>query len=177
MIHYRKSLISLLVLSLVIASGCFLLSAQMTIVYEVGSGDASADNTVYSYDVDLNDNDDYEEHGDKIKSVEAFGFKVTVSNLTAISANAEGYLSFTDLGSPTVNTIQTQATRIFSGIPLQPNETRVITYEESQKYLERIDVIDEAVKEGIVWFYTITDIGTAVEYQDFVLVMTVNLEA
>ena len=177
MTHYRRSLLSLLVLSLVIFGGCFLLSAQMTIVYDVGTGDASADNTVYSYDVDLNENDDYEEHGDKIKSVEAFGFQVTVTNMTGSTANAEGYLSFTDLGSPTADEIQTQATRIFSGIPLRPNETRIITYEESQKYLERIDVIDEAVKEGIVWFYAITNIGTAVEYEDFVLVMTVNLEA
>ncbi len=90
--------------------------------------------------------------------------------------NAEGYISFTGLDSPTVEDIQTQASRIFSGIPLQPNETRTIRYEESQKYLERLDVIDQAVKEGIVWFYAITEQGDRVEYMDLVLVMTVNLE-
>jgi hypothetical protein len=149
----------------------------MTIVHDFGDGVGSADQTVYTYHVDLNDNDDYREHNDKIKSVEAFGFKVEVANLTGSTANAEGYLSFSELDSPTVDDIQTQATRIFSGIPLQPNETRPITYEESQNYLERLDVIDEAVKEGVVWFYAVTEEGTQIEYTALVLVITVNLEA
>jgi hypothetical protein len=149
----------------------------MTIVHDFGDGVGSAGQTVYTYHVDLNDNDDYREHNDKIKSVEAFGFKVEVANLTGSTSNAEGYLSFLELDSPTVDDIQTQATRIFSGIPLQPNETRAITYEESQDYLERLDVIDEAVKEGVVWFYAITEEGTQIEYTALVLVITVNLEA
>jgi len=178
MIRYGRPLLGLAVLSLVLFfGGCFLLSAQMTIVHPFGDGTGSADQTVYTYIVDLNDNDDYEEHHDKIKSVEAFGFKVVVTNLTASTADAEGYISFTELDSPTVEDIQTQASRIFSGIPLQPNETRTIKYEESQKYLERLDVIDQAVKEGVVWFYAITEHGTQIEYMDLVLVMTVNLEA
>jgi hypothetical protein len=176
-VRHTRTLLGLAVISSALVGGCFLLSAQMTIVHDFGDGIGSADQNVYTYHVDLNDNDDYREHHDKIKSVEAFGFKVEVSNLIGSTANAEGYLSFFELNSPTVEEIQTQATRIFSGIPLQPNETRAITYEESQNYLERLDVIDEAVKEGVFWFYAITEQGTEVEYTALVLVITVNLEA
>jgi hypothetical protein len=175
--RYTKLVLGLLVPSIGLVGGCFLLSAQMTIVQDFGNGEGSADQTVYTYYVDLNDNADYREHGDKIRSVEAFGFKVVVSNLGDIDANAEGYLSFVELDSPTVESIPTEATRIFSGIPLAPNETRTITYEDSQNYLERIDVIDEAVKEGTVWFYAITQEGTRVDYAGLVLVITVNLQA
>jgi hypothetical protein len=175
--RYTKLVLGVLISSIGLAGGCFLLSAQMTIVQDYGDGEGSADQTVYTYFVDLNDNADYREHGDKIKSVEAFGFKVIVENLGDIAANAEGYLSLVELDSPTVESIPTEATRIFSGIPLAPNETRTITYEDSQDYLERIDVIDEAVKDGVAWFYAITQEGSRVDYTGLVLVITVNLQA
>jgi len=152
----HKMFSGLALLSLALVGGCFLVSAQMTIVYKAGDGAGTANQTVYSYYVDLNDNDDYEEHHDKIKNVEAFGFDVTITNQTGSTANAEGYISFSELATPSVAGIQAQATRVFSGIPLQPDEIRTITYDDSQAYIERIDVIDEAIKEGIAWFYVIT---------------------
>ncbi|MBN1424135.1 hypothetical protein JXA88_06230 [Candidatus Fermentibacteria bacterium] len=160
-----------------LCGGCFLISAQMTIVYKAGDGFGTADQSVYSYHVDLNDNSDYREHNDKIKNVEAFGFDVTVANLTGSPANGEGYISFSEIVSPTVANIQAQATRVFSGIPLEPGETRTITYDESQRYIDRIDVLDEAIKQGIVWFYVITDQGIRISSTGLTLVMTVNLQA
>lgn len=177
MLRHRVFLPGVALAALTILGGCFLISAQMTIVYKPGDGIGTANQTVYSYHVDLNDNDDYEEHHDKIKNVEAFGFDVTVSNLTGTAAHAEGYISFTPLGSASVASIQAQATRVFSGIPLQPSETRAITYDDSQRYIERIDVIDRAIKEGIAWFYVITDQGIRISSTGLTLVMTVNLEA
>ncbi|MCU0613269.1 MAG: hypothetical protein MUE60_15975 [Candidatus Eisenbacteria bacterium] len=173
----HKVFAGLVLLSLTLLGGCFLVSAQMTIVYKAGDGAGMANQTVYSYHVDLNDNDDYEEHHDKIKNVEAFGFDVTITNQTANTASAEGYISFSEVVSPSVENIRTQATQVFSGIPLQPNETRAITYDDSQRYIERIDVIDEAIREGIVWFYVITDQGIRISSTGLTLVMTVNLEA
>ncbi len=159
-----------------LCGGCFLLSTQMTIVYNGGDGTVTIDRSIYSYHIDLNNNIDYRDHKDKIKNVEAFGFDVTVANLSDVTAHAEGYISFSEIHSPTPSRIQTQGTRVFSGVPLGPNENRRITYEDSQRYIDRIDVIDEAVKLGIVWFSLITDQGIRLLATNLTLVMTVNLQ-
>ncbi|MBM3321664.1 MAG: hypothetical protein FJY73_13460, partial [Candidatus Eisenbacteria bacterium] len=81
-----------------------------------------------------------------------------------------------DLGlSPSIATIKAQATPIVQNANLGTGETRTITFEESQDYITNLDAIEEVVLEGVFYLYGITDIGTAVEYETFIVVASINV--
>ncbi|MFH1680795.1 MAG: hypothetical protein ABIH26_09140 [Candidatus Eisenbacteria bacterium] len=169
----RGLLLGLLLLALG-AAGC-LISGQLILVQVFGDGTANAENTVHFISVDLNDNSKYNDHKDKLKSLEAFGFYVTVTNLGGGEAQGEMYLSLANLGlSPSIATIKAQGTPIIVNANLGGGEARTITFEESQDYITNFDKIEEAVLEGVFYLYGITDIGTAVEYDDFIVVAVIN---
>ncbi len=177
----RLKWILLAALSLVlIGLGCTLVSGQITLVENYGSDIGSVDGTVNRIAVDLTDNEDYNDHKDEIKSVEAFGFVVEVENLTGGEATGEGYLSLTDLGlTPSAELLDSVATKIFSNValPLAAGETRTVTFEESQDYVQGLDAIDAAVKEGVFYLYGVTSVPSVrVSYIDFTAIMTLNVE-
>lgn len=160
-----------------LAAACSLVSGQVTFTQDFGSDIEHADQTVYLITCDLSDNEDYQDHKDEIKSVEAFGFFVTVQNLGADEAQGEMWLSFEDLGtSPSIAAIQASAKQIVGNANLGVGEVRTIDYDESQAYIMNLAEIDKAVKEGVFYLYGITDLGTEVSYTDLNIVITVNVE-
>ncbi|MBM3321527.1 MAG: hypothetical protein FJY73_12715 [Candidatus Eisenbacteria bacterium] len=162
-------------LAALFAAGC-LVSGQLILVQVFGDGESSADKTVHRISVDLNGNEDYDEHKDKLQSLEYFGFFVTVTNEGPGEAKGAMYLSLVDLGvSPSIATIKAQATPIIENANLGAGETRTITFEESQDYITNLDAIEEAVLEGVFYLYGITDLGTAVEYENFIVVASINV--
>ncbi len=172
----RNALKAVLPLLLVAAgAGCLLVSGQITIVQDFGSDLATSELNVYELFVDLNDNSDYEEHKDKIKSLETIGFVVAITNLGSMQAKGEGYLSLTKLDVVTPAAVRAGATRIlFVDDPIEWGETRNITFEDSQAYIENFDKIEEAIKDGSIYFYGITDTGQNVKYENMKLIATVN---
>ena len=172
----RNSMKAVLPLLLVAAgAGCLLVSGQITIVQNFGSDLATSDLNVYELFVDLNDNSDYEEHKDKIKSLETIGFVVAITNLGNASARGEGYLSLSKIANVTPAGVRAAATRIlYVDDPIAPGEKREITFEDSQGYIENFDKIEEAIKDGSIYFYGITDIGQEVMYENLKLIATVN---
>ncbi len=160
-----------------LAAACSLVSGQITFTQDFGSGTASADKTVHYIACDLSENEDYQDHKDEIKSVEAFGFFLTVENIGADEAKGEMWLSFEDLGlTPSIATIKAEAVRIVGNANLGTGEVRTIDFDESQAYVENLDDIETAVKEGVFYLYGITDLGSQVEYTDLNVVITVNVE-
>jgi hypothetical protein len=164
-------------LAALVAAACSLVSGQITFTQDFGSGLASPDKTVHFIACDLSDNEDYQDHKDQIKSVEAFGFFVTVQNLGDDEAKGELWLSMESLGeTPTIAAIQAGATQIVGNANLGTGETRTINFEESQAYIMNLDAIEEAVQEGTFYLYGITSMGSQVEYTDLNVVITVNVE-
>jgi hypothetical protein len=160
-----------------LAAACSLVSGQITFTQDFGSDIESANQTVYKISCDLSDNEDYQDHKDEIKSVEAFGFFVTVKNLGDDAAEGEMWLSFDDLGeAPSIATIKASAKQIVGNANLGVGEERTIDFDESQAYIMNLSEIDKAVKDGVFYLYGITDLGTEVEYKDLNIVITVNVE-
>jgi hypothetical protein len=173
--------VSFPILILAIAVGCNLISGQITIVHPFDDDTGVADTPVYALSMDLNDNEDYKEHGDKIKSLEAFGFVVEITNRGNMPAKGEGYLSLVDIGDmadhpDSVAADPNTTLVVFVKDPLAPGATRNITFEESQDYIEGFDKIEEAIMNGKFYFYGITDIGQDVRWEDLKLVATLNVE-
>jgi len=161
-------------------AGCLLVSGQITIVQEFDDDSGSAASQVYYLSVDLNENEDYKDHKDKIKSLEAFGFLVEITNAGNIPAGGEGYISLspiTPLPTDRNAILNANIPRIFYvSDPLDPGETRTITFEKSQDYIENFDAIDKAIKDGEIYLYGVTDQNTMVKYEDFKLIATINVE-
>lgn len=161
-------------------AGCLLVSGQITIVQEFDDDSGAAASQVYYLSVDLNENDDYADHKDKIKSLEAFGFVVKITNGGNIAARGEGYLSLspiTPLPTDRDDILAAKIPRIFYvSDPIDPGEFRNITFEMSQDYIENFDDIDEAIKDGEIYLYGVTDQNTLVKYEDFKLIATINVE-
>jgi len=176
----RKLLaLSLPIFLLAGVTGCLLVSGQITIVQPFQDDTGVADVNVYPLFVDLTENEDYEKHQDKIKSLEAFGFVVTVWNLGNMAAQGEGYLATEQLlPVPTSRDAlvgDTTVTRVlFVDEPIAPGDSLAITFEMSQDYIENFDVIEDAIKDGQIYFYGVTDIGQHVKYSGLKLVATIN---
>jgi len=161
------------------AAGCLLVSGQITIVQDFGDDLATATTNVYELFVDLTQNQDYRDHQEEIKSLEAIGFVVDITNNGNMDAKGEGWLSLEPLGAAvlTPESIRTdaRATRIlYVSDPISPGVTRSITFEDSQAYIENFDKIEEAIQEGTIYFYGITDIGQSVAWEDLKLIATIN---
>ncbi len=178
--RFSRRLIPALPLPLLaLIGGCFMVSGQITFVHNFGDGLATQGQTVGMFGLDLNTIKDYRDHKDKIKSVEAVGFQVEVTNRHAtLPATAEGYLSMEDLEEPTVAEVQQQGVRIFSAAadPVAPLTTRVIDFEESQAYMENFGAVQDAVRQGVFYVYLVAADGTEIEYKSLTLVVTINAE-
>ncbi len=168
------------ILLLALGTGCLLVSGQITVVQEFVDDNVTAGANVYPLHVDLNDNSDYEEHGDKIKSLEAFGFVVRVWNQGNMEARGEGYIVIGEDIDPQLNSraalvASSKATRILNvHDPIAPGGYLDITFEMSQDYIENFDTIEDAILDGEISFYGVTDIGQTVKYEDLKLIATIN---
>ena len=96
-----------------------------------------------------------------------------------LACSDDGALSLEPLGAAglTPESIRTdaRATRIlYVSDPISPGVTRSITFEDSQAYIENFDKIEEAIQEGTIYFYGITDIGQSVAWEDLKLIATIN---
>ena len=167
-------------LFILLGADCMLLSGQITIVQTFDDDSGTAETEVYSMSVDLNENEDYEEHGDKIESLETIGFVVEVTNLGDTPAHGEGYLGTTavsgiELSPDDVKNDPNMMRIIYVDDPIAPGETREITFEDSQGYIENFDWIEQAILEGTIYFYGITDIGQNVQWQGLSMVASLNV--
>ena len=172
---------SLPLLLAVLGAGCMLVSGQITVVQGFDPGTGSTTVEVNYLEVDLNENEDYADHKDKIASLETIGFVVHVTNLGADSASGEGYLGIDPVpgtaltpddvkNSPKVKRI------LFIDDPIAPGETREISFEDSQAYIENFDWMEEAIKDGNIHFYGITDIGEEAAWDSLKIIATINVE-
>ncbi len=132
--------------------------------------------TIHTFHVDLTENDEYREHKDNIESLEAIGIEVKLGNLTATDV-VEGYISSALLDTTSADSIKTgtMVLRAAAGY-VDPDGTRVIDFEESQAYFYNFDAIEDAVRQGTFYFYTIGRDRTQIEYEDLTLVITLNVE-
>ncbi|MFH1276787.1 MAG: hypothetical protein ABIK65_00180 [Candidatus Eisenbacteria bacterium] len=166
-------------LLLALGAGCMLISGQITIVQKFDDDTDVSDQKIYALSVDLNENSDYKDHKDKIKSLEAIGFVVKVWNHGNLEGKGQGYLSLVPidiLGMEPEDIADHPDTYLILDIkdPIPPGGFRDITFEDSQKYITNFDMIEEAIKEGSIYFFGITDIGQIVEWEDLKLIATVN---
>lgn len=152
-----KHLIALALVVVLTAStnGC-LLSGQIVIIETISTGETS-DTAVNKYLVDLNENDDYAEHGDKIKSVDGIAIVAAIRNNLSTSAKATVYVS-NDETLNTVSEVEANADLVFIS-PTVPGDSNLnIGWMEGISHMvDAQPIIDEILGDGIFWVYAIAD--------------------
>lgn len=167
---FSKSVAALAVLGFAAAvSGC-LISA--TKVFTLALPDVPIIGGVFTRTpVNLNEDSTYEEHRDKIRLIDRFGFTCDVVNNSSENVTVSVYFS-TDpgLGDPEV---ATQATPLFLNFAVSANSTRHISYDESLDLLQNFAALQQVVDAGQFTFYsTAPQTGANITIRNPVLIVT-----
>jgi hypothetical protein len=168
----------LLVMLLLVAGpvGCLLVSGQIVVVVKIAEVVATTEQEIDSVEVDLTQNDDYNEHKDELKSVEEVLFQMTVRNNTSsplrarIYASAEGNLQ-------SIPEIVGQGFLVLETPELQPLEERFIPFDDSAGYLHNIDALKDLALKGHFFLYMISEATPFdLTMEDVVIVVTLTFE-
>jgi hypothetical protein len=148
--------ITLAAATALIFGGC-LLTGQITVFQSIDVG--AATNTVITpVSVDLNEESDYTDHKDDIKSVDGISVVAVVQNNLPSPARVKLYLS-NDNSLNTVAEVEDQATLVFVSPTVPASGMLNIGWADGFQYIENEDaVIDEVLGDGIFTIYTIADV-------------------
>jgi len=148
---YPAFLAAALALSLVM-SGC-ILSGQF-IVLIAGTSTIHSTDTVLDYvEVDLTDNETWNDHQDEIQGIVDIKFECQFENNLSSPADGELWIS-TELYT-TVTQVRDNATLVLSGLALEGDEVRDVSFSESSDYIENLDTVLDLLESGHFYVYGI----------------------
>lgn len=137
--------------------GC-LVSGQFVTVIEIGNLDFNSENGFYHYSVDLTENDIWDEHKDNIKDIEVVGFELWMTNNQSDTTTFNVYvddINHEEYTSPAE--VENNATIVIKNLKLKPSSQTYITYGQSFKYLQNVEILKDLVHEGQFHYYGLSD--------------------
>jgi len=171
--------------AVLLAAGCSLISANLRVQLDVPGNYASVDaigTFVVPVPIDLNQNKDFRDHKDKIKSIDEVGFVFTAVNRGA-ATTLEIWASPNLILQPTRAAITENARKVLGGLTLAAPPQGSTTSSQDVEYYQSIDLqsgadsarLRELVKEGSCYLYAIgTTSGFDFELRGFTLVTVVT---
>ncbi len=134
MFNRKKSLLLTLALTGLFITGC-LVSGTYPIVEGI-EFNFTQNTGYYWYPMDLSDNEDWEEHIDKLDNIEAVGFDFWIENTSdencAFTVMLKGMgNSIADKNNPPAEITIAEFTLVFDNLTVAANSTRHLTYAES----------------------------------------------
>ena len=149
---YTIAIFMAAVLALVIG-GC-LVTGQNTLTQGVDAT-AVTKTEVTRIPIDLNEEPDYEENKDKIKSIDELSVVAILTNNRAFPAKARLYLS-NDETLTTVGEVETEATLVFESPEVPASAKLKIHWADGFKYVQNRKAIEkEILGDGIFQLYAI----------------------
>ncbi len=141
---------ALLGLVALLAAGC-ILSGQFTIVVNIDDEIAYVNDVLNSAVVDLTNDATWKDHKDDIQNIIDVKFELTVVNNSSSEVTGEVYVSENEY--TTAAGVQDNATLVLSGIVVDANATRTISFTESAKYIQNLKTLLDLVKTGHFYVY------------------------
>ena len=158
--HLRNILTTICLLGVFVLAGC-LVSGTFILWESITLNAVSA--TFYRGSVNLEDNEDWQDHNEDIDRVETVGFEVWMTNNSSNEIILNGYIDdprtpLYDEGEVVANTFQ-----IIDSLPVPGNTSneRIVTYVESFDYIDNVADLKRLVKSGMFDYYGILS-GTGV---------------
>jgi hypothetical protein len=153
-----KKLMTILPLAgILLLAGCFIVAVTVVIDYNISSTDLFQETDFEYFNVDLTDNDTWNDHKDDIQYIDNVGFVMWVENNGATDATGELYIARTHSTSiASAQDVKDNTTRILSGLVLPPGES-YIDWPTSLGYVEHVDSLRAIVETGTFVIYATTE--------------------
>lgn len=119
---------------------------------EISTGD---DNGFQYFYLDLSEDEDWNDHQDKIKSIDNIGFQLWVTNNGASETTGQLFISASGTTYADTAEVRDSATLVLDGLILPPGPTYV-DWPTSLNYLQNISTLKEIVKGGHFHGYALT---------------------
>jgi len=147
-----------LTIAIMVAIGGCLATGQITLFEPIDFG-ATTSTEFNAYVVDLNENDDYADNKDKIKSVDGVGIVAVIANQLSSPARATFYIS-DDATLKTVEDVMDpdNATLVFISPEIPGNTKTTIEWAEGFDYIMNEEaIIDQVLGDGVFALYAIAE--------------------
>ena len=136
----------------VLLAGC-LISGTFVLDLKFTDAELAKYDHLYYTEVDLTDNDIWQEHEDKLDEVQSVGFEMWITNVGPqttfnMYVDRSGGTVFTDTSD-----VSDSTTQVVRGLTLAADKQTHITYGSSFKYLTNIDVLTKLARTGTFDFY------------------------
>ncbi len=158
------SLSSLLVFTLLLA--CGLVSGTFVVSVMFRDIPFTAGDSLYFYEVDLDEDSDWEEHSSDIESIDAVGFELWITNHEAEPATFSVYLDsiyYDPVGDPIVYDLETELVdngvpKVLDGLTIDSGPN-YFTYGQSLTYLDNVGYLSDLMLDGSFHFYGVSTQG------------------
>lgn len=134
----------------------WLLSTTLRITFYVEEGIYAVEEHVEMAEVDLLENEDWEDHHDDVKGIQRILFASWVINRGEADAIARFYVS-RDCSLTTAAQVRSGATLVLDGITVPAHDSTYITASDSYRYLRNQDVLKDLMMEGMFCLYCIAE--------------------
>lgn len=172
----KLALAALLTVSLII--GCGIATGSFTFGYELDGPISSTNANLEWESIDLTTIDDYNDHKDKIKSVDNIALVGVVHNLGNTAVSGEVWLAYDstygDYGNNSPDTVRAHGTRIFVSPVIPTSDSLVIDWEEGLSYIENFAEVQAAVELGQFVLYGLGDSQFFDVYIDVDIIITIT---
>lgn len=156
-----KLLSAILLVSALALAGC-LVSGVVVVDQMIYHIEFTTEHDFYVYDIDLTEEDGWEDVSDKLERIEALGFELWVSNDNLTPATFNVWLD--DLDDPretTVGGVEANATNVLSDLTLQNGEN-YFSYAETISHIHNVNTLRDLLLTGMFRFYGTSSAGNAV---------------
>ena len=143
-------------------SGCFLVSGQILIDFDLGSFNVTT-STVTREDVDLTTEEDYNDHKEDLKGLADVAVLGTINNTGGTAIGVEVWMTASPTAYTTVNEVTTNGTKLWGPFNLAPNTSKKIGWDESAALFDATGkalLLDDIKKDGQFTVYALSTAGT-----------------
>ena len=143
-------------------SGCFLVSGQFLIDFELDDFDVTT-STVTREDVDLTTEEDYNDHKEDLKGLADVAVLGTINNTGDTAIGVEVWMTPTSTNYTTVNEVTTNGTKLWGPFNLAANSSKTVGWDESAALFDPTGkdvLIADIKKDGQFTVYALSAAGT-----------------
>jgi len=151
---------------LLFLAGCLLSGTFVSVIF-IADEDFTTQDEFYYYNVDLTENDIWEDHKDNIKDIDLVGFEVWITNHESEVRTFSVYVDeATEPEYTTLSQVQANATIALDNLTLKagPGVQTHVTYGQSFLYLHNVETLKNLVEDGAFHYYGVSDGGSSAGY-------------
>ena len=172
----RKMILIPLMLA-IFTAGC-LVTGNFLLVIKLDDKELDTNKEFDKWRVSKEEHEDWDDHADQINHVVDLGFSVLIENNGNEPATGTFYISESgDLTEGDLHPDSNKAYVVLTGITVPAGERKLITWQESYKYLRNFDVLKKYVMKGEFWLYVK---GVApelnIEFKKMAVILTLNVK-